>query len=122
MAEAERRFIDVRPQYAKVEQRLVALLRGLSAEEWTRQTLAPKWQVRDVAAHLLDTHLRQLSMLRDGYYGVNPGDVGSYDKLLGFLNELNRQWVEAARRLSPRVMAELIEVSSQAVVEYHRTF
>ena len=31
------------------------------------QTIAPAWKVKDVAAHLLDTQLRKLSLVRDGY-------------------------------------------------------
>ena len=49
-----------------VEARLLELLRSLSRSEWELQTVAPAWKVKDVAAHLLDTQLRKLSLVRDG--------------------------------------------------------
>ena len=39
----------------KVDLPLIDLLQSLSSEEWNLQTIAPRWKVRDVAAHLLDT-------------------------------------------------------------------
>jgi len=48
----------------RVDEKLVDLLGSLEPSEWDLQTLAPLWKVRDVAAHLLDTVLRKLSMVR----------------------------------------------------------
>ena len=50
-----------------IEARLIELLRSLDQSEWEIQTVAPAWKVKDVAAHLLDTQLRKLSRVRDGY-------------------------------------------------------
>jgi hypothetical protein len=47
-----------------VGQELIGLLRSLAPGEWDTQTIAGTWKVRDVAAHLLDTVLRKLSMVR----------------------------------------------------------
>jgi hypothetical protein len=47
----------------KVDGQLIDLLQSLTADEWYMQTIAPRWKVRDVAAHLLDTVLRKLSMV-----------------------------------------------------------
>jgi Mycothiol maleylpyruvate isomerase N-terminal domain len=47
----------------KVDQRVVDLMQSLTSDEWNLQTIAPRWKVRDVAAHLLDTALRKLSLL-----------------------------------------------------------
>src|SRR5688572_4941575 len=55
------------PLFAPIHDELMALLRSLTAEEWMAPTVAGAWTVRDVAAHLLDTGLRRLSMHRDGY-------------------------------------------------------
>jgi hypothetical protein len=49
----------------RVDEKLIDLLRSLEPSEWDLQTVAPLWKVRDVAAHLLDTALRKLSMVRD---------------------------------------------------------
>ena len=56
-----------------VDAKLVELLRSLPREDWDKQTIAPRWKVRDVAAHLLDTQLRKLSMVRDHNEGDSPG-------------------------------------------------
>src|SRR6185436_5803192 len=58
--------------FGKLEDKLLELLRSLSPEDWEKQTVAPKWKVKDVAAHLLDTQLRKLSICRDGYIAERP--------------------------------------------------
>jgi len=113
-------FRDVRPQYAEVERALFHLLKSLSPEDWARPATR-LWTVNDVTAHLLDGNVRALSMWRDGYFGENPGDVSTYEKLLGFLNQMNADWVKAARRLSPQVLIESIERTSQQVIEFLAT-
>ncbi len=55
-----------------IEARLIELLRSLRPDEWEMQTIAPAWKVKDVAAHLLDTQLRKLSLVRDGYAAAPP--------------------------------------------------
>jgi len=90
-------------------------LQSLTPDDWQRLTLARRWPVKDVAAHLLDGNLRTLSMLRDGYFGEAPGEINSYDDLLGFLNRLNAEWVTSTRLLSPAV---LIDVLTQSGREY----
>src|SRR5712671_6728774 len=96
------RPVDTAPLLAPVHEELVALLRKLPPESWTLPTAAGAWLVRDVAAHLLDVILRRLSLHRDGHWA--PDSPGSgYDGLVAFLNGLNRDWVRAASRLSPRV-------------------
>ena len=52
----------------RADEKLVELLGSLEPSEWDLQTIAPLWKVRDVAAHLLDTVLRKLSMVRDSCY------------------------------------------------------
>jgi hypothetical protein len=66
--------------------------------------------VKDVAAHLLDTACRRLSMDRDRYTPPPPDRaIAGYGDLVGFLNDLNAQWVTACRRLSPRLLTDLLE-------------
>ena len=52
----------------RVDERLIDLLSSLTPSEWDLKTIVPLWRVRDVAAHLLDTILRKLSMVRDSCY------------------------------------------------------
>lgn len=89
--------------FAPLNDALVALLRSLSAEEWSAPTVAGAWTVKDVAAHLLDTTLRRLSMHRDGHEPP-PREVTSIGALV---NDLNAEGVSFARRLSPAMLIDL---------------
>ena len=42
--------IDTAPLFGPLHAELLALLRGLSADDWQRPTVAGRWLVRDVAA------------------------------------------------------------------------
>jgi len=108
--------IDLMPELDKM---LFKLLEGLSSDDWEKQTIAPKWKVKDIAVHLLDGNLRTLSMLRDNYYGEKPEAIISYADLLDFLNNLNADWVKATKRLSPKVIIDLLKSSGK---EYNNFF
>lgn len=98
-------------RFSKLGGDLIALLRSLSDEQWNLPTVAPRWTVRDVAAHLLDTACRRLSMERDGFMPPPPDRaIEGYGDLVTFLNDLNAQWVVALRRLSPRLLTDLLEM------------
>ncbi|HEX5759133.1 MAG TPA: maleylpyruvate isomerase N-terminal domain-containing protein [Thermoanaerobaculia bacterium] len=94
---------------------LIALLRGLSPADWERRTAADAWRVRDVAAHLLDVQLRRLSAQRDGHLPAPDEPIRGYAGLVRFLDRLNADWVRAARRLSPRLLVDLLEPAGPAV-------
>ncbi len=100
---------------APLHAELMKLLRGLAPEDWERPTVAGNWRVRDVAAHLLDSSLRRLSVQRDGHFLTPEHSIEGYRDLVGFLNALNADWVRVARRFSPRVLVDLLEVSGPAV-------
>ncbi|HKX26441.1 MAG TPA: maleylpyruvate isomerase N-terminal domain-containing protein [Blastocatellia bacterium] len=106
--------------YPKLERALIELLRSLSRADWERQTIAPKWKVHDVVAHLLDTQLRRLSMVRDGYLAETP-NIASNADLVAFVNRLNHEGVTLYRRLSPRVLVSLMEVASRECGEYFQS-
>jgi uncharacterized protein (TIGR03083 family) len=104
--------------FPEIEARLLDLLRSLTASEWEAQTVAPAWNVKDVAAHLLDTHLRRLSMARDGYRAEPAPMLSSPADLVAFVNRLNREGVAMYRRLSPQVLISMMEVASRQAAEY----
>ena len=104
--------------YPQIEARLVKLLRSLSPEDWLRPTICPGWSVKDIAAHLLDTNLRRLSMHRDGFFGEAPENAATYDGLVRFLDRLNADWVRAARRISPRALTDWMEITSAEVAQF----
>lgn len=97
---------------------LIELLRALEPQDWARPTMASRWTVRDVAAHLLDSQIRRLSFQRDGHPLVAPDRAPSgYGELVTLLNDLNADWVRAARRFSPQLLVEFLAVTGPQVAE-----
>src|SRR5262249_7322120 len=103
--------------FPTLERMLVELLSSLSPEDWEKQTLARKWKVKDVAAHLLDTELRRLSTCRDGHLGESE-NISSNADLVAFVNRLNAEGVSIFRRLSPNLLISLIEQASSELCAY----
>jgi uncharacterized protein (TIGR03083 family) len=96
---------------------LMQLLEGLTEADWGKPTACALWSVHDIAAHLLDTALRRLSLGRDGYRPP-AAPLGSYAELVDYLNQLNAEWVAATRRLSPRLLVELMAMAAPQVHRY----
>lgn len=97
---------NVASLFAPLHAELMSLLRGLSADDWQRPTVAPRWRVRDVAAHLLDGQLRKLAAHRDGH--LLPAD--GFESILALINSLNAGGVAYAERLSTRLLVDLLAV------------
>jgi len=105
--------------FLELEAKLIELLRSLSPEEWEKQTLAPKWKVKDVAAHLLDTQTRKLAAARHGYKAENSKKLSS-EQLVALINHLNAEGVRQYRQLSPTDLISRMETASRESAEYHR--
>src|SRR5215470_8790585 len=104
--------------FPKVDGMLLELLRALSDQDWEKQTVSPKWKVKEVAAHLLDTALRGISIARDGYAPLAP-NIDSHEALGAYINRLNEEGVTVYRRLSPEVLISLMETACKQLAEYH---
>jgi uncharacterized protein (TIGR03083 family) len=110
---------DTRALFRPVSSALVTLLRGLQPAEWQGPTVAGTWVVRDVVAHLVDVSFRRLSFHRDAMTPPSPaGPIGSRRDFVEFINSINAQWVEAARRFSPRVLTDLFEKGSAELADW----
>jgi hypothetical protein len=108
--------------FPEVTSRLVVLLRSLSPGEWHMPTVSSRRTVKDIASHLLDGSLRRLSMQRDGYRpdgGRSKPRAG--EPLVDFLNRLNDEWEAGTRRLSPRVLVDLIEWADAQLADLFRS-
>ena len=92
---------------------LLELLRGLTAEQWEAPTVAGAWRVRDVAAHLLDGELRKLAAYRDGHLLPLEAPIRTDRDLARFVNALNADGVAWARRLSPRLLVDLLATTGE---------
>jgi uncharacterized protein (TIGR03083 family) len=103
--------------FAELDARLLELYRSLNVEEWNRASVVPRWTVKDIAGHLLDTALRRLSMGRDGCRPIGR-PIASDRDLVDLVNDLNARGVEVYGRLSPRVLIALTEVAVRELSDY----
>jgi uncharacterized protein (TIGR03083 family) len=104
----------------QVDQALLALLRSLEASDWDLPVIVPSWTVRDVAAHLLDTASRKLSLSRDACFVERPA-IHSPGDLVAFVNRLNREGVAVYRRLSPALLIEWMELVCLQSAAFHES-
>jgi uncharacterized protein (TIGR03083 family) len=104
----------------RVDEKLIDLLNSLEPGEWDLPTVAPLWKVREVAAHLLDTALRKLSMVRDSWHAESV-KIHSPQDLIAMVNRLNQEGVAVYRRLSPRVLIDLMQRACQESASFHES-
>jgi uncharacterized protein (TIGR03083 family) len=104
----------------RVDEKLIDLLRSLEPGEWDLQTIAPLWKVRDVAAHLLDTVLRKLSVVRDSCH-VEAVTIRSPQELIALVNRLNAEGVTVYRRLSPPVLIDMMKLACEQSACFHES-
>jgi uncharacterized protein (TIGR03083 family) len=94
---------------------LLGMLEALDQARWAAPTVCPGWSVKDVVAHLLGDDLGLLSRRRDRFTPPGaPGGQPGWRELVAWLDRENQAWVEAARRLSPRLLRELLAVTGEA--------
>jgi uncharacterized protein (TIGR03083 family) len=114
--------IDLFPGLLKA---LLDLLESLPADEWNRPTACPQWSVKDVALHLLGGDIGILSRKRDGYRGPYTAGtqepITSWHDLVELIDHLNDLWIQAARRISPRLLCDLLQFSGEQVYEYFQS-
>lgn len=103
-----------------IDNKLLALLQSLSPVEWQMPTIAKLWTVKDVAAHLLDTNIRNLSILRDKYIQTTP-ENNPFKDLPGYLKALNADWTNAMKRVSPEMLILLHQVTGPLYCQYYET-
>ena len=97
---------------------LLALLRSLDPEMWDRPTIAGRWRVRDIVAHLLDIDLRRLAICRDGHEVPPDGPIASDRDFVRFINQLNAGGVVYGARLSGQLLIDLAAVTGGWVADY----
>jgi uncharacterized protein (TIGR03083 family) len=111
--------IDVRGLYAPQHDAFTWLLSDLRDDEWVLPTVCPGWSVRDVAAHVLGDHVARLARHRDGYRAGGGPRAG--EDLPVFLDRVNAEWVRAARRISPRLLTDLLSHVGEQVTAFWQT-
>jgi uncharacterized protein (TIGR03083 family) len=109
--------IIVTSLFPKVLDELIALLSSLSADDWQKPTACSEWSVKDVALHLLSGDVSILSRKRDGFLQSDVS-INNWEELVLFINNLNDTWVKATRRLSPRLLCDLLMFTGTQVCAY----
>ncbi len=99
--------------------RLLSLLGDLLPGDWARPSPCPGWNVLDLCVHLLGDDFGWLARQRDRHHGTAP--PAGVDQIEGgfatWLDDLQDQWVRAARRLSPRLVMHLLDWSGPQVFD-----
>ena len=114
---------DTRRFFRPVATELTTLLRALPADAWDRPTVAGTWRVREVIAHLVDVSMRRLSLHRDRHTPPAPPQPPRTEReFVAFINGLNGQWIDAARRISPRMLTDLYEFVAAALADFTESF
>jgi len=70
-----------------------------------------------LGSHLLGDDLSLLAWQRDDHRGTPAPDGLDEDGFIGWLDALQAEWVHASRRLSPRLVIELLDWTGPHVVE-----
>ncbi len=92
------RRIQTSDLFLPLHNEVVALLRGLDKPDWSRPTVAKQWVVKDVVAHLLDTDLRRLSSMRDGYMPASrSGNIVAWAG-----EERSANWMDVGRKYTEK--------------------
>ncbi|WP_304067671.1 maleylpyruvate isomerase N-terminal domain-containing protein [Pedobacter glucosidilyticus] len=111
---------DFLPLFDPLNQALIDFLKQLNEKDWQRATVCKGWTVKDIVAHLLDTSIRRLSLGRDDYQHVQQ-EFATYEDLIAHINNLNKEWVAASKRLSPKILIELTSKYQDELIAYFKT-
>lgn len=100
--------------------RLGKLLAGLSAEDWQRPSPCPGWSVLGLCCHLLGDDFGTLARHRDGHYGTPSPEGAAEGEFIAWLDDMQAEWVRASRRLSPRLVTDLLRWTAPQVADTFR--
>jgi uncharacterized protein (TIGR03083 family) len=109
--------IDTVKLFLPLSRELLSVLRSLQSEEWARPTICAPWTVKDVAAHLLGGNLGRL-WNRDRSSAPSKLPSQPYDELLSAIDRDNALWVQAAKRISPEVLIEFLELTDRHLSDH----
>jgi uncharacterized protein (TIGR03083 family) len=112
--------IPVLEPLRRVNEALLDLVRGFTAEDWPRPTVHPDRNVKDLTAHLLQGSLNRVSIVRDGYRLPMP-PIAGIDELIALIQRNNREFMTAMRWVSPRILIDLLAVYDREMVAAFET-
>jgi hypothetical protein len=108
--------------FPELNSNLIQLLRDLEEYEWEIQSPIKGRTVKDLASHILDGSLRRLSIQRDNFADSSKKvEIKKYSDLVDFIQGLNEEWIFASRRLSPKILIDLLEYSEKQLYNFFTT-
>jgi uncharacterized protein (TIGR03083 family) len=103
-------------------QELLHLLSRLQEEEWHKPTICAGWSVKDIVLHLLGDDIGLLSRKRDAFDNFTimktRPSLSSWNGLVAYINERNELWVQAARRMSNRLVCTFLTMTGEETYQY----
>ena len=96
---------------------LIGLLKTLTPADWAKMTACAPWTVKDVAAHLLGGNLGRIGK-PSPQPASSPKPTLGYDDLLDLINRENALWIQAAKRISPPILIELLALTDQHLYKH----
>lgn len=105
--------------FPELLEQLLALLRQLDDADWRQPTACGGWSVHDVALHLMGVEIGNLSARRDHH--TSGAFIDDWDALVDFINRWNQEWVRVARRISPPLLIELLELTGGQMSAYFQS-
>lgn len=109
--------VEVAALFATERARLLGLLATVSDKEWQRPSPCPEWTVLGLCCHLVGDDFSLLARHRDGYHGTSAPEGVAEPEFIEWIDNLQIEWVHAARRLSPRLVVDLLDWAGPQLVE-----
>jgi len=100
--------------------RLHELLVGLQAADWLLPSPCPGWTVLGLCCHLVGDDFSLLARHRDRHHGTPAPEGATEGEFVAWLDELQSDWVRAARRLSPRLVTDLLAWAGPQIADTFR--
>jgi uncharacterized protein (TIGR03083 family) len=114
-------MLDVTPMLRPERETFLALLAGLTAEQWELPTECPAYSIKGLATHVLGDDLSLLSRQRDravnGLLLVAEDLPGADFRTL--LDTFNDRWVATAAFFGTDVLIELLRDSGDRTAEFY---
>jgi len=111
---------DYAALFSAERDRLNELLADLQDADWPRPSPCPGWTILGLCCHLVGDDFGLLARHRDGYYATPGPDGATESEFVAWLDELQAEWVRAARRLSPRIVVGLLDWAGPQITETFR--
>src|SRR5579859_740053 len=100
---------------------LLQLLTTLTDEQWALPTVCAGWSVHDVALHLFGDDIGIISRRRDDWQEPSLPtrlSLSQWATLVAYINRRNEMWVQATRRISSRLLCELLHLTGEPIAQY----